>query len=230
MQWRKLVQIEQKQQRYKVKMITIALIAEKGGAGKSTLAANIAAGLKRRGHTVTLIDADPQATLADWSAIVDQHDLLPAVTVPQGRGIEAIKEAIKQAETDFVVIDAPGRAGTLTDGIVRLADVALIPVRPSAPDVWATRSIAESIQNKRDAGLKIEAAFVVNSVKPGTRLAAEFVNETWNKQGHIPMLKTTIGDRTAFAVAMAQGLTVYDITGAKQAQQDIDNLLTEIGA
>jgi len=152
------------------------------------------------------------------------------VTVPQGRGIESIKEAVNQAKTDFVVIDAPGRAGTLTDGIIGLADVALIPVRPSAPDVWATRSIAESIKNRREAGFQIEAAFVVNCVKPNTRLAAEFLAATWNKQEHIQTLKANIGDRTAFAVAMAQGLTVYDIAGAKPAQQDIDNLLTEIGA
>lgn len=209
-------------------MQVLSFVSQKGGSGKSTLSANVAAALQRRGKRVLMIDADPQGTLMDWQAVRTSNVSLPPVVA--ATTAKDLQSAIKGAEVDFVVIDSPGRSAPLTAAAVALSTVALIVVQPSAPDVWASAATVEQVRAARLAGAKVEAAFVVNRVQPGTRLAAEFGGGAWNDAQDIDRAETMVGNRTAFAVSFTDGLSVFDVPGADAARREIETLLNELEA
>lgn len=207
-------------------MNVVSIVGQKGGSGKSTVASNLAAGLHRSGKTVLIIDADPQATLIDWHAArPDGVDLPPIIAATTAKDVQA---AIKAAKADVVVIDTPGRAASLSEAVIGLSDVALIVVQPSAPDLWAAAQTCAQVQAAKKAGVDVSAAFLVNRLQPNTRMATEFAKGEWNDNEGIEVMESTIGNRTAFAIAFADGVSVYETTGADAARAEIDLLIKEL--
>jgi len=211
-------------------MTIIAMVSQKGGSGKSTMAANLAAGLQRAGKTVAIIDADPQGTLVDWYAMGSNPSRVP-VTQPEAHTVKAVKAALDGVRADVVIVDSPGRTSTLSGAIIGLADVALIVIQPSAPDLWAAHETVKQVAEVRATGKQVQAAFMVNRHQPNTRLGAEFGSGDWAKQFEgIDTFTATAGNRTAYALAMAEGKTVFDITGADAARTEIDAFIKEMEA
>ncbi len=141
-------------------MKILALLNEKGGAGKSTCAINIACALHRDGRRVVLIDADPQGTARDWrEASPPDANLPPVVALDRP---DMLLSAIKTLAADIAVIDTPAKAEKMAANVVRIADVVLIPLQPSGADVWASAAAVKLIQGKRDLGGNVEAAFLVH--------------------------------------------------------------------
>lgn len=207
-------------------MNVVSIVGQKGGSGKSTVASNLAAGLHRSGKTVLIIDADPQATLIDWHAArPDGVDLPPVIAATTAKDVQA---AIKAAKADVVVIDTPGRAASLSEAVIGLSGVALIVVQPSAPDLWAAAQTCAQVQAAKKAGVDVSAAFLVNRLQPNTRMATEFAKGEWNDNEGIEVMESTIGNRTAFAIAFADGVSVYETTGADAARAEIDLLIKEL--
>lgn len=207
-------------------MNVVSIVGQKGGSGKSTVASNLAAGLYRSGKTVLIIDADPQATLIDWhTARPDGVELPPVIAATTAKDVQA---AIKAAKADVVVIDTPGRAASLSEAVIGLSDVALIVVQPSAPDLWAAAQTCAQVQAAKKAGVDVSAAFLVNRLQPNTRMATEFAKGEWNDNEGVEVMESTIGNRTAFAIAFADGVSVYETTGADAARAEIDLLIKEL--
>lgn len=207
-------------------MNVVSIVGQKGGSGKSTVASNLAAGLHRAGKSVLIIDADPQATLIDWqSARPEGADLPPVVKASTAKDVQ---NAIKAAKADVVVIDTPGRAANLSEAVIGQSDVALIVVQPSAPDLWAAAQTCAQVQAAKKAGVSVSAAFLVNRLQPNTRMATEFAKGEWNENEGIEVMEATIGNRTAFAIAFADGVSVYETTGADAARAEIDLLIKEL--
>lgn len=207
-------------------MNVVSIVGQKGGSGKSTVASNLAAGLHHSGKTVLIIDADPQATLIDWHAArPDSADLPPVIAATTAKDVQA---AIKAAKADVVVIDTPGRAASLSEAVIGLSDVALIVVQPSAPDLWAAAQTCAQVQAAKKAGVDVSAAFLVNRLQSNTRMATEFAKGEWNDNDGIEVMESTIGNRTAFAIAFADGVSVYETTGADAARAEIDLLIKEL--
>jgi chromosome partitioning protein len=207
-------------------MKIIATINEKGGTGKSTIATNLATALHRQGKRVVLIDADPQGTATDWRAASPEGaDLPPVVPVARPQELDA---ALRDLVADFVVIDTPARAAQLSAAVVRVADVALIVLQPSGPDVWASAATVKLIQARIDAGGQIDAAFLVNRAAANTKLAKLIKDGDWNGYG-IDQLTSTVGNRTAFAQALTDGVSVFDLNDTA-AQTEIHNIINELEA
>ena len=117
-------------------MRVIALLNEKGGSGKSTVAINLACAMHRAGLRVVLIDADPQGTARDWrEASPEDVDLPPVVVLDRP---EILLSSIKTLAADFAVIDTPAKAEKMSANVVRIAHVAIVPVQPSNADLWAS--------------------------------------------------------------------------------------------
>ena len=153
-------------------MKIIATINEKGGTGKSTIATNLATALHRQGKRVVLIDADPQGTATDWRAASPEGaDLPPVVAVDRPQELEA---ALRGLEADFVVIDTPARASQIAAAVVRVANIALIVIQPSGPDVWAAAATVKLILSRKQVGGEIDAAFLVNRAAANTKLSKPF--------------------------------------------------------
>ncbi|MDQ3057610.1 MAG: ParA family protein, partial [Pseudomonadota bacterium] len=130
----------------------IGIIQVKGGAGRSTIATNLAGELSKKGVTV-LIDGDmPQGTSASWYALrqeAGRTDDLIADTARDHRELIQKVEKHNKAGTDFIVLDGPPRLAEMTRAILMLADVCLIPVGASVAEIWATTDVLAIIEEAR---------------------------------------------------------------------------------
>lgn len=205
-------------------MKILALLNEKGGAGKSTCSINIACALHRAGRRVVLIDADPQGTARDWrEASPPDIDLPPVVALDRP---DMLVSALKTLAADIAVIDTPAKAEKMAANVVRVADVVLIPLQPSGADVWASAAAVKLIQGKRDLGGNVEAAFLATRVSGNTNLSKEILGGAWNEYG-LDMLDTAISNRVSYAQALTDGVSVYE-TRDGQAKAEIDLIVKEL--
>src|ERR671917_1246964 len=144
--------------------ITIAIVNQKGGTGKTTLATNVARGLQLEGSRVLLVDSDPQGTARDWRQASEIDNMLSVVGVDRPLSLERDLPDITQV-FDWIVIDGAAnlKNQALTVNAVKVADVVLIPVQPSAADIWGSSDLVELIQARQAVTEgKPQAAFVVS--------------------------------------------------------------------
>jgi chromosome partitioning protein len=134
--------------------------------------------------------------------------------------------SIPTLAADVVVIDTPAKAEAMAAGVVRVADVALIVIQPSGADVWASAATVKLIQSKVEVGGRIDAAFLVNRTSGSTKLSKQIKEGGWNEYG-LDQLDSSLGNRVAFAQAMTDGLSVYDLADAS-AKAEVDAVITEL--
>lgn len=207
-------------------MKIIATLNEKGGTGKSTIATNLATALHRQGKRVVLIDADPQGTARDWRAESPEGaDLPPVVAIDRP---QLLASSLAGVSADFVVIDSPAKAESMAAAILRVAHVALLVIQPSGADVWASAAAVRMIQSRRDAGHEIDAAFLVNRATTNTKLSKLMKEGEWNEYG-VEQLASTVGNRVAFAEALTQGLSVFELNDPA-AKGEILSIINEMEA
>lgn len=203
-------------------IITIA--QQKGGAGKTTLAAQLAVALAHSGKRVAAIDIDPQMSLATWFAMRNSlngeiaYKGKGALEIVQITGWRAAAEIEKQAkEHDVVIVDSPPHAETEAKIAIRNAHLALLPVQPSPMDVWATKPTLEIA-----AAEKTPVLLVLNRVPPRANLTERMSAAI--AELNVPLSKVTIGNRVALASSMADGLGVVEAAKRSVAAQEITAL------
>ena len=204
-------------------MKVIAVLNQKGGSGKTTIATHLARALQLAGSDVLLVDSDPQGSARDWAAVRDDQPL--AVV---GIDRPTIDRDLKQiARKDFVVIDGAPQAADLAVSAIKAADFVLIPVQPSPYDIWATADLVELVKQRIEVtDGKLQAAFVVSRAIKGTRIGAE-VAEALGGYG-LPILETRITQRVSYPGTAAVGTTVMDSEPEGDAAAEIRALAAEI--
>lgn len=197
-------------------MSTVAIISQKGGAGKTTLALHLAAAACDVGRLALVIDTDPQATASQWASW--RNDEPPEVIdSPPPRLKGKIEKAVEQG-ANFIVIDTPPHADSAARAAVEVADLILIPCRPSAFDLSAIQTTAKLVQLLR------KPAFVVFTAGPpnAPRMYQE-VGELVAGYG-TPPCPLIVPDRAAYRHASAQGQTVMELEPDGKAAQEIRQL------
>lgn len=196
-------------------MLRVAILNQKGGSGKTTLATNIAHALKLSGESVLLVDADPQGSARDWNA-ANEGKLLSVV----GLDRETLPVDLKGIESgyDWIVIDGAPQVAKLSAAAIRAADVVIIPVQPSPYDVWSTADLVELIKARQEVtGGKPKAVFLVSRAIRNSKLSREVVEAL---QGYgLPTLKAGTTQRVIYPTTASHGLTVMSDPGCEAAME-----------
>jgi chromosome partitioning protein len=206
----------------------IALLNQKGGVGKTTLALHLAGEWAGRGDRVTLVDADPQGSALDWSE-QRAREGLPRLFGIIGLARDTLhREAPELARNaDHVVIDGPPRVAGLMRSALLAADIVLIPVQPSPFDGWASAEILRLIEEARIFRPQLVVRFVLNRSAARTIIARE-TSEALADQDP-PVLRSSVGQRVVFATAAQLGRLAFEIDRDSLAAKEITALATEIG-
>jgi chromosome partitioning protein len=196
-------------------MRSIVFLCQKGGPGKTTLAVHIAVAAEAAGEQVILIDTDPQASAWAWSqARTAERPPVEKATVST---LTRLMERAHRERISLAVIDTAPHAAPGVDAIAAAADLLLIPCRPSAFDLAA---IAASVQVAKAAAKP--AAFILNAC-PSRAPEIEETREVLKSYG-VPVGPVDIGDRRAFARAIASGRAVTEFEPQGKAAGEITQL------
>jgi chromosome partitioning protein len=202
----------------------IAIVNQKGGAGKTTTAINLSAVLAESRARVLLIDADPQHTASDWSAMREKAPPFVLIALPQPILHRDIPKLA--ADYDFVVIDGPPRNYEVTRSAIAAADLVIIPVQPSGADFWASRETVKLVQEAHAFKDTQKSVFVVTRKKGQTALGRD-IREALTTFD-LPLLRTDIPDRIAYAEAITNGKTIIESQPRGPGAKDFRALLAEI--
>jgi chromosome partitioning protein len=190
----------------------VVLAQTKGGVGKSTLAVNLAVERSHAGRDVLLVDADEQATAADFTALRTEQLGKPGYTAVALSGPPVRTQVIQlRPKYDDIIIDAGGRDTAGLRAALTVADVALVPFQPRSFDLWTLEQVAALIAEAgeyRDTPLR--AVAILNFADPagGDNAAAA---EALSGNPTLAYLDAPIGRRKAFPNAAAQGLAVCEL-------------------
>jgi chromosome partitioning protein len=204
----------------------ISIAQQKGGAGKTTIAAQLAVAFARDGLRVGMIDIDPQGSLAMW------FEVRKAQVGPDGGGITFVQAAgwrlsneldRMKRDVDLILVDCPPHAETEVRIAVRGADLILVPMQPSPMDLWATQPTLDMAKKE-----KSDATVVFNR----TPAKGKLVDAVRKKilAADMPVAQSVLGNRVAFAASLMEGKGVVESNPRHTATKEIKALAAEIAA
>jgi chromosome partitioning protein len=192
--------------------MVIAVGGIKGGSGKTTVATSLAVVRATGGRRVLLIDADPQGTAMDFSAVRDRSSAATArYATVQLLGRELKDEAPRLLRRyDDVIFDTDGQDVESQRSAMEVADVALVPFIPRSFDFWTLDRVIKRIEKARVANRRLRACAFLNRVDV-RRSTNDDAEEVLGESGVLEVLDVRLGSRKAFAAAAALGLAVTEL-------------------
>ena len=205
------------------RILTVA--QQKGGSGKTTLAAHLAVALaSHSGEPVAILDVDPQGSLGTWFEAREDNlgEEATGLEFRTASGWGARREARSLARSHgYVVVDTPPKTDTDAKPAIDAADFVIVPVQPTPVDLWATSQTIELAARESTPAL-----LVLNRVPPRASLTGEMA-EAITASGY-DALNSRLGNRTVFASAMGKGFAVTEDAPSSKAAQEVSLLIDEL--
>lgn len=203
------------------RVITVA--QQKGGSGKTTVAVNLAVALRMRGHSVALLDTDPQGSMGRWflerlNQLGEDEALEFGTSSAWGASYETDK---LKKRFDFVIIDTPPKIDSDLRPALRVADLVVVPVAASQVDLWATEGVLDLARRE-----KCEMLIVLNRTRANTRLTGEVAQGAAELGAEVATCQ--LANRVAYAESLGQGRGAGESARNAAARAEIKALTDEV--
>lgn len=209
----------------------IAVVNQKGGSGKTTVAMHLAGTLCLRGKEVQVIDADEQSSAVEWAAMAAEGSPFPARVCNLARAGMKIHQEIKKLINDYeiIIVDCPPAADSpVAKSALLISDVALVPFIPDGLNMLASIRIRDTIDSAKVLNQELKSLLILNRVEPNTTLTRTVIDELL-PQFNMTIAKTMLHKRTHYAESVLSGATVHIFKSkAKEAIEEIEQLCDEI--
>lgn len=192
-------------------MKVIVLASQKGGAGKTTLCGHLGVQAALTGSKVALVDTDPQGSLAEWWNVRESEN--PAFATASIQSLASDIEQLRKEGFDYVFIDTPPAVTATIKAVVDLADLVIIPTRPSPHDL---RAVGKTVDIVNECSRRM--VFVVNGAANRARITAEAAIAL---SQHGAVSPTVIYQRTDFASSMIDGRTAQEIDPQGKSSNEV---------
>ncbi|MGO1117067.1 AAA family ATPase [Rhodovibrionaceae bacterium A322] len=210
----------------------LALSTMKGGSGKSTVAICLAAEWLKQGKSVALIDTDPQASVLRWR---ESGEDLQALTLEKAEAsdIEKHLHSLKDSGIDRIVVDTPGFRAEVTEKVLALADLALVPLKASPVDfevaadtVDMIRRISDKRQKGKSKAKALEFRFLLSQTVRDSVISRHMRDEL--KQAGYPLMKVELINRVLYSEAALLGSAPCYMAPRSQAAKEVKSLAKEL--
>jgi len=200
-------------------MKTIVIASQKGGSAKTTCTAHLAVMAQIAGHGPTaILDTDPQETLSTWWNIREADN--PPLITSSLAGLPAALQQAEQAGVRYCFVDTPPALGDRTREVLKVADLVIIPTRPSPSDLWA---LGHTLDMVKATG--VPYVFVLTQAKGNARITLQTVAAL---SEHGPVAQAVLHDRVEYATAMIDGRTVQEVSPSGSAAREVEELWISI--
>jgi chromosome partitioning protein len=200
-------------------MKTVAVLSQKGGSGKTTIAVHLAVCAAEQKKKVALIDTDPQASAWQWNESRDEVRKLDAIRA-EANQVAGYLERAKAGGIDLVIIDTAPHSNHSAAIVAALADLILIPCRPARFDMAAVPSTVQI------AAMAKKPFLAIMNAAPRGRLAQEAAETLEERK--IPVLKMVLHNRAAYSHAVIDGRAVHEYEPDGKAAEEVDELYYHI--
>jgi chromosome partitioning protein len=208
-------------------MATIILFGcEKGGTGKTTFATNVAGILASFGKKVLLIDHDKQGSSSPWAAVRDENESLAKVYSMELTGMGISRKVLDhEKHYDYVICDAGGRDSFELREILGVADIAILPFKPSQFDIWTIEKMSRIIMTSTIHNHKLKPKILINmaSTHPHAKDRAKALEATKEFE-NLSVCDFVIKNRTAYMVAPESGKTVFELNANERSEKAIEEM------
>jgi chromosome partitioning protein len=199
-------------------MLTIAFVSQKGGCGKSTLAACLAVAAKEAGERVFVLDMDPKKSVVRWGSRRNDHNL-PVEAVPAAR-LPAALTALSKRNMSLVIADTPVLESPRSLAAINAADLCIVPARPATFDIWASEVTGRKLKL-----MGKEFIFLLNQCPPARQLAQQGIAAL---EAVGSLLRPHIAARADFLEAARTGKGVTEVDPKGAAAQEMRDLWMDL--
>lgn len=202
----------------------VSIVNPKGGVGKTTLAINLAMAFKYDNKDVVLVDPDSQGSARDWQ-LANDKPLLKMIAIDRPTIDKTILALA--SKHDWVFIDGAVKLEAKIASVIKLSNVLLIPIQPSALDVWGVADLVEIIKARRSVTRgKPKAAFVISRQIANTTIGKE-IRETLQAY-KLHVFKAGTFQRIAYVNSITEGKSVLDFEPSGLAAQEMRAISNEL--